>query len=64
MFAETVVNVHGSAWLSRLLRFRRPQAALSVDGERRDAGYLLVPHDKVEETYNAGFSVYAAPGPC
>jgi hypothetical protein len=24
------------------------------------AGYLLVPHEKVEETYNAGFSIYAA----
>jgi hypothetical protein len=27
------------------------------------AGYLLVPHEKVEETYNAGFSVYAAAWP-
>jgi hypothetical protein len=27
------------------------------------AGYLLVPHEKVQETYNAGFSVYAAAWP-
>jgi len=27
------------------------------------AGYLLVPHEKVPETYNAGFSVYAAAWP-
>ncbi len=27
------------------------------------AGYLLVPHENVEETYNAGFSIYAAAWP-
>jgi hypothetical protein len=27
------------------------------------AGYLLVPHDKVPETYNAGFSMYVAAWP-
>ena len=27
------------------------------------AGYLIVPHDKVPETYNAGFSLYAAAWP-
>ena len=27
------------------------------------AGYLLVPHDQVEETYNAGFSMYVAAWP-
>jgi hypothetical protein len=27
------------------------------------AGYLLVPHDKVKETYNAGFSMYVAAWP-
>jgi len=27
------------------------------------AGYLIVPHEKVEETYNAGFSIYAAAWP-
>jgi len=27
------------------------------------AGYLLVPHDKVPETYNAGFSIYVAAWP-
>jgi len=27
------------------------------------AGYLLVPHDKVQETYNAGFSMYVAAWP-
>lgn len=27
------------------------------------AGYLLVPHEKVPETYNAGFSMYAAAWP-
>ena len=26
------------------------------------AGYLLVPNDRVPETYNAGFSMYVAPG--
>ncbi len=33
----------------------------TVKGEM--AGYLLVPHEKVEETYNAGFSIYAAAWP-
>ncbi len=28
------------------------------------AGYLLVPHDKVDESFNAGFSMYVAPGRC
>jgi hypothetical protein len=27
------------------------------------AGYLLVPHSKVPETYNAGFSMYVAAWP-
>ena len=27
------------------------------------AGYLLVPHEKVPETYNAGFSMYVAAWP-
>ena len=27
------------------------------------AGYLLVPHDRVQETYNAGFSLYVAAWP-
>ena len=27
------------------------------------AGYLLVPHAKVPETFNAGFSLYAAAWP-
>ncbi len=27
------------------------------------AGYLIVPHDKVPETYNAGFSIYVAAWP-
>ena len=27
------------------------------------AGYLLVPHEKVQETYNAGFSMYVAAWP-
>jgi len=27
------------------------------------AGYLIVPHDRVEETYNAGFSIYVAAWP-
>ena len=27
------------------------------------AGYLLVPHDRVQETYNAGFSMYVAAWP-
>ncbi len=31
--------------------------------EAEMAGYLLVPHDKVPETYNAGFSLYVAAWP-
>ncbi|MHC4463355.1 MAG: hypothetical protein ACYS30_18260 [Planctomycetota bacterium] len=27
------------------------------------AGYLLVPNDRVQETYNAGFSMYVAAWP-
>ena len=31
--------------------------------EAEMAGYLLVPHEKVDKTYNAGFSLYAAAWP-
>ncbi len=37
------------------------QKSVPVEGEM--AGYLLVPHDKVPETYNAGFSLYVAAWP-
>ncbi len=32
-------------------------------GKGMMAGYLLVPHEKVQETYNAGFSMYVAAWP-
>ena len=35
-----------------------PFQSVVEDGEM--AGYLLVPHEKVPETFNAGFSLYAA----
>jgi len=35
-----------------------PPAAKVQKGEM--AGYLLVPHEKVPETFNAGFSLYVA----
>ncbi len=40
--------------------------AVGADNPIREgemAGYLLVPHDKVPETYNAGFSLYVAAWP-
>ena len=42
-----------------------PPAAGSEDPvqEGEMAGYLLVPHEKVPETYNAGFSMYVAAWP-
>ena len=55
-------------------RFAEAAAALLI-GEKRTtqskspvvpaemAGYLIVPHDKVAETYNAGFSLYVAAWP-
>jgi len=49
------------------LVFLLPQAPLigasSQIQKGEMAGYLLVPHDKVPETYNAGFSMYVAAWP-
>lgn len=48
----------------------RPSAACAVPARAADnvqvgemAGYLLVPNDKVPETFNAGFSLYVAAWP-
>ena len=43
-----------------------PAAILAQDGPARKAemaGYLLVPHDKVPKTYDAGFSMNVAAWP-
>lgn len=43
-----------------------PSGAVAQSGHTRMgtmAGYLLVPHDNVPETYNAGFSMYVAAWP-
>ncbi|MFO1064450.1 MAG: hypothetical protein U0892_11355 [Pirellulales bacterium] len=41
----------------------RPSSAADGVQEAEMAGYLLVPHDKVPESYNAGFSMYVAAWP-
>ncbi len=49
-----------------LLILWRPTACRADNGPVREAemaGYLIVPHDKVPETYNAGFSIYVAAWP-
>jgi len=41
-----------------------PVMGMAVQIEKGEmAGYLLVPHEKVDETYSAGFSIYAAAWP-
>ena len=52
------------AALALLLRPHPP--AFGAEGSIREgemAGYLLVPHEKAPETYNAGFSMYVAAWP-
>ena len=49
-----------------LLILWRPSAVVADDAPARQAemaGYLLVPHGKVPEKYNAGFSMYVAAWP-
>ena len=49
-----------------LLAIGRPSAVAAADEpvqEAELAGYLLVPHGKVSEKYNAGFSLYVAAWP-
>ena len=48
------------------LALGRPSAVTAADEPVQKAelaGYLLVPHGKVPETYNAGFSMYVAAWP-
>ncbi len=54
-----------SASLALMLNFF-PSPALGAEPKVQPAemaGYLLVPHEKVPETYNAGFSMYVAAWP-
>ncbi len=49
-----------------LLALWRPASIMADDGPARRAemaGYLLVPHDKVPKTYDAGYSMYVAAWP-
>ena len=49
-----------------LVLLGRPASLMADDGPAQKAemaGYLLVPHEKVPETYNAGFSMYVAAWP-
>ncbi len=49
-----------------LVLFFEPSCVLAEDepvGKAEMAGYLLVPHSKVSEKYNAGFSMYVAAWP-
>jgi hypothetical protein len=57
--------VLGTFWLGLTVAVPGAPAGSASDGVQTGemAGYLLVPHEKVEETYNAGFSIYAAAWP-
>ena len=49
-----------------LLALARPAVSLAADTPVRPAemaGYLLVPHEKVDAKYDAGFSLYVAAWP-
>ncbi|MDP4366232.1 hypothetical protein QR509_26675, partial [Escherichia coli] len=48
-FAEALVGVKSTKEI-------KPNPSGPVEAEM--AGYLLVPHEKVPKTYNAGFSLY------
>ncbi len=64
MFTRSVIGLL-TAYLA--IAFVLPQsplfAAASKIQKGEMAGYLLVPNDKVPETYNAGFSMYVAAWP-
>lgn len=52
--------------MAAMLRSTQPAAARALDRAPLDAemaGYLLVPHERVEPRYNAGFSLYVAAWP-
>ena len=50
--------------LSILLVFGFPSLLLSAEIQQGEmAGYLLVPNERVPESYNAGFSMYVAAWP-
>ena len=52
------------AWPSRGSRARSPPSADDPPPQKAEmAGYLLVPHGKVDAKYNAGFSMYVAAWP-
>jgi len=49
-----------------LLSLWRPVTIMAEDWPLQQAemaGYLLIPHEKVPESYNAGFSMYVAAWP-
>jgi hypothetical protein len=51
------------AWFAHLLLTLAVSTASAQPQPGEMAGYLLVPHEKVPETYNAGFSLYVAAWP-
>jgi hypothetical protein len=62
-------NNRPSAWFGSclaLVLFALGSPVVGAEGPVQDgemAGYLLVPHEKVPESYNAGFSMYVAAWP-
>jgi hypothetical protein len=64
-----MLNLTCRSWLTVCLAlqiFWLPVAVRAEDGPTRQAelaGYLLVPHEKVPKSYNAGFSLYVAAWP-
>lgn len=56
-------NIHKLFISCLVLIFTSPLSGDDSIQKGEMAGYLLVPHDKVPETYNAGFSLYAAAWP-
>jgi len=57
-------KITGTKLVSTFRRRRAPMVGASDQIQNGEmAGYLIVPHGRVPETYNAGFSIYAAAWP-
>jgi len=60
-FAPAALTISLALLAPPLASAQEKKAPGPIEGEM--AGYLLVPHEKVPETYNAGFSMYVAAWP-
>ena len=60
-FAPAALTIALALLAPPLASAQEKKAPGPIEGEM--AGYLLVPHEKVPETYNAGFSMYVAAWP-